>query len=476
MMKKWIACLILALSILSYGLSSAAASSPFTDALADRYKDDVLTLYDLGIIGGFPDGSFKPDSEISRGAAALMVARALGFVDLEGTLLIDTTAERPSFDDVYPGTSYYHALIALEEQGVVRGNPDGTFGPDDEVTRGAMAIMLANGFELDGIGHTNPFEDLGASSMEAVQALYDYAITSGVSEGAYGTDQFMIRSDFSVMVRASMQAGDHTAEAEEALLLLEEVKRQADHVNTGDMEPQEQQEALAMLKALIEDVEQERASIPYTNPLRAVIGTVIIDIESTLPEDSDDDNGEEDPWDDEPVNGYQPIDVLASELSDEERELANLINDYRVSLGLEPLKLSVSMTQVARSHVNDSNLHSPERAAPECNLHSWSSNGNWSPVCYTSDHANASGMWNKPSEITDGIYQGAGYEISVWASYGMTAELALSLWQSSPPHNDVIIGDGAWANLTVMGVAVKGDYSHVWFGMDDDPAGYFQTE
>ncbi|ADH98370.1 CAP and S-layer homology domain-containing protein [Salisediminibacterium selenitireducens] len=473
MIKKYIAFLIFAVSILSCGLSPAAESSPFTDPLAERYKDDVLSLYDLGIIGGFPDGSFKPDNDISRGAAAIMVARSLGFVDLEGNLLIETSADSPSFNDVYPGTSYYNALIALEEQGVVRGNPDGTFGPDDEVTRGAMAIMLANGFELAPVGHTNPFQDLGASSMDAVQALYDYAITSGISLDAYGTDQFMIRSDFSVMVRASMQAGHHTIEAEDALLLLEEVRLETDQLHAGGMNDEEQQEALTSLKALIEDLKQEQASIPYTNPLRDAIDTVIMDSEATLPDESRDENGEEEPEDDEPVTGYQPIDVLSSELSVEERELANLINDYRVSLGLEPLKLSVSMTQVARSHVNDSNLHSPERAAPECNLHSWSANGDWSPVCYTSDHANASGMWDKPYEITDGVYNGSGYEISVWASNGMTAERALSLWQSSPAHDNVIIGDGYWSNLTVMGISVKGNYSHVWFGTEDDPAGYF---
>ena len=177
---------------------------------------------------------------------------------------------------------------------------------------------------------------------------------------------------------------------------------------------------------------------------------------------------------------HRVLDVEAAELYPEEMELAALINAYRIERGLEPFEVSRSLTKVARAHVNDSNAHRPERGQDargvDCNLHSWSDQGDWTPVCYTSDHEYAEKMWNKPAEITGGLYQGSGFEISTWRSSGMTAEGALTSWQGSPPHHNVIIGDGWWSNLTVMGVAVSGEYSHVWFGTENDPAGYYELD
>lgn len=236
MNKKTIVSTALVAALAAPGFAGAAeGDSPFTDRLAERYKEDVLHLHEQGIIGGFPDGEFKPDNEISRGAAAIMVARALGYTDIDGELLVETSSEAPSFSDVHEGTSYFNALIALEETGVLSGNPDGTFGPDDPVTRGAMAIMLSNGFNLEPVGTDLPFTDTGASSADAVQALYDYAITSGVAESRYGTDLNMIRSDFAVMVNASMAAEKHTEEAADILPHLAEVQDIMKRIDAGEI-------------------------------------------------------------------------------------------------------------------------------------------------------------------------------------------------------------------------------------------------
>ena len=77
-------------------------------------------------------------------------------------------------------------------------------------------------------------------------------------------------------------------------------------------------------------------------------------------------------------------------LSEKEKELVKLINDYRISLGKRPLNVSKSLTYVARTHTKDQILHfeydlKDERGLP-ANLHSWSKYGNWTPVMYTADH------------------------------------------------------------------------------------------
>ena len=165
-------------------------------------------------------------------------------------------------------------------------------------------------------------------------------------------------------------------------------------------------------------------------------------------------------------------------LSEAEANLYYFINEYRESLGLSKLSFSKSLTSVARAHVKDSHDYTPrlqlDGRGIQGNLHSWSNNGNWSGGAYTPDHAHAQIMWDKPSELTD--YKGAGYEISVYHSIGIDPKLALDLWKSSPGHNEVIIGDNDWSFITTMGVAMDKNYSHVWFGGDEDPSGYYDIE
>ena len=165
-------------------------------------------------------------------------------------------------------------------------------------------------------------------------------------------------------------------------------------------------------------------------------------------------------------------------LSEAEANLYYLINEYRESLGLSKLSFSKSLTSVARAHVKDSHDYTPrlqlDGRGIQGNLHSWSNNGNWRGGAYTPDHAYAEIMWDKPSELTD--YKGAGYEISVYHSIGIDPKLALDLWKSSPGHNEVILGDPDWSFITTMGVAMDKNYSHVWFGGDEDPSGYYDIE
>lgn len=168
-------------------------------------------------------------------------------------------------------------------------------------------------------------------------------------------------------------------------------------------------------------------------------------------------------------------------LSQREKELANLVNEYRKSKGLKPLKISKSLTFVARTHNNDQNLYYNEnwkdkRGLP-ANLHSWSNKGKWTPVMYTSDHKYAEGMWNKPSELTD--FKVDGFEISAEGYFEAdeSAEFALKMWKESEGHNAVLTGQGNWNSLSVMGVSINGDHADIWFADEtNDPAGFFELK
>jgi uncharacterized protein YkwD len=164
---------------------------------------------------------------------------------------------------------------------------------------------------------------------------------------------------------------------------------------------------------------------------------------------------------------------FAQNLSEEEQRLYDLVMEYRDEKGLPEIPLSPSLTIVAQTHVKD--LMENDPTSDECNLHSWSSKGNWTPCCYTDDHAQAEKMWSKPSELTS--YSGNGYEIAsyFWSSdpsVGISASQALNQWKNSSGHNAVITNKSIWKNYNwqAIGVGINGNYAVIWFGEESDPA------
>lgn len=173
-------------------------------------------------------------------------------------------------------------------------------------------------------------------------------------------------------------------------------------------------------------------------------------------------------------------------LSEKEKELVKLINDYRISLGKKPLNVSKSLTYVARTHNRDQVLHfendlKDDQGRP-ANMHSWSKYGNWTPTMYN-EHSRHRIMWNKPGELTP--YKSEGFEISAGQQYytevyQMTPEIALNLWKNSPDHNEFIIKDNFLYDVyhaeRVMGISIHDGFANVWFGNNPtDPAGFHIT-
>lgn len=168
---------------------------------------------------------------------------------------------------------------------------------------------------------------------------------------------------------------------------------------------------------------------------------------------------------------YTPLKTTCcAEASSEELELYRLLNEYRVKNSLPKVPLSPSLTYVAQTHARDLSENPPKG---KCNMHSWSSSGKWSACCYTSDHAQAQCMWNKPRELTG--YPGNGYENAyrVTSEYKkLSARSAINSWIKSRDHNAVILNQGIWNDYhwQAVGIGIYGNYAVLWFGNEADPA------
>lgn len=165
------------------------------------------------------------------------------------------------------------------------------------------------------------------------------------------------------------------------------------------------------------------------------------------------------------VTGFAPETPYQEEvcLTAEEKKLYDLIMEYRKSKRLKPIPYSPKLSRVAQTHVRDLMNNYDYENRGECNPHSWSDKGSWSACCYTSDHAKASCMWDKPKEISG--YEGNGFEIAYYSSGEANATDGLEGWKKSPGHNPLLINSGTWSKLewNGIGIGIYGHYGVVWF-------------
>lgn len=140
-MKKLLqsfAALFIVFSLAVPGLSSAADNSPFKDVGGTFWaKDEINNLAKLGIIGGYPDKTFKPGSPVTREEFAALIARAF-YLDLPGS---NATA---SFSDVSNSRWSFAAIEASKEFLTGYYTPSGKsfFDPTSNATREDVAVAL----------------------------------------------------------------------------------------------------------------------------------------------------------------------------------------------------------------------------------------------------------------------------------------------------------------------------------------------
>jgi hypothetical protein len=110
----------------------ALASSSFTDIGNSPYKAAIEYLSSIGAVGGYPDGTYRPDNELWRAQYAKMADLSLGYrVTAEDVSSFSDTPDASLIDPLYPGS--YVAVAA--ENHIIEGYPDNTFRFYNNLTR-----------------------------------------------------------------------------------------------------------------------------------------------------------------------------------------------------------------------------------------------------------------------------------------------------------------------------------------------------
>lgn len=161
-------CVAMMLSVMVVGAGAA-----FSDQSKIKNTEAVDACTALNIIGGYPDGSFKPEGNITRAEVTKMICVALN----GGKNPAVSTNTTPTFSDVRNNANAAWAEGYIEScaaQGIVSGVGGGKFAPNGNVTGVQMAKMLlvSLGYKSDLEGFTGNAWATNVNVRAAQKGLY----------------------------------------------------------------------------------------------------------------------------------------------------------------------------------------------------------------------------------------------------------------------------------------------------------------
>lgn len=156
-----------------------SVKNPFTDVKpGDWFYDDVMFVYEKKLMMGTSSTLFSPNEAATRAMLATILWR------MEGSPAPKSSA---GYSDVPTGQWYSDAIAWATEKGIFEGYSNGTFGPNDPITREQLAAIFYRyashkGYDTSAVGSLEQFSDKDKASSWALDAL-KWAIGSGLMNG-----------------------------------------------------------------------------------------------------------------------------------------------------------------------------------------------------------------------------------------------------------------------------------------------------
>ncbi len=116
-----------------------SAKNDFKDLDRNYYTDSILKIYNAGVMNGDGNGNVNPKDNITREQAAVLLAKAFSVDAAEGKTSFKDNSKISSWAMPY--------VVALTQKGYINGKPDGTFAPQDKLTRAEAITIIDNMLE-----------------------------------------------------------------------------------------------------------------------------------------------------------------------------------------------------------------------------------------------------------------------------------------------------------------------------------------
>ena len=159
-----------------------APAEPFPDVDEnDWFYDEVVYVYENGLMNGVENNQFAPNTATNRAMLATILYRLAGEPAVSGDL---------PFTDVESGTWYTDAVLWAAQNGIVNGLGENTFAPMNTLTREQLVTMLyryaeAEGYDVSAAADLSGYPDAGKVQPYAQEAM-SWAVAEGIVEGMDG--------------------------------------------------------------------------------------------------------------------------------------------------------------------------------------------------------------------------------------------------------------------------------------------------
>lgn len=174
----------------------------FDDLAGHWARNAVNDMASRLIINGAGSNKFAPDRDITRAEFAAIVVRALGL----------KASGDAGFADVKSGDWYYGAVAAAYKYGIVSGYNDGSFKPNNRITRQEAMVMMARAMKVAGM-------DTGIASEAAAAELAKFTDGGSFSEWARRDAAAVIRSGLLAGSEGYARPGKNITRAETAVIV-----------------------------------------------------------------------------------------------------------------------------------------------------------------------------------------------------------------------------------------------------------------
>lgn len=141
------------------------------------------------------------------------ISRAEAATLLVRAMNLDTeNIENPNFPDVKESNFFYPYIAAIFKEGIMTGDEKGNFKPTDTLTRAEMAKILVTAYELKNKGD-NTFKDVskGHWAYDYIGALVSNELTDGYPDGTFRADAPIKRSEFAALLVRVIQLDESGA-------------------------------------------------------------------------------------------------------------------------------------------------------------------------------------------------------------------------------------------------------------------------
>ena len=171
----------------------------FNDITGHWAEEEIRELAKEGIVKGRSETEYEPEGTVTRAEFAALITRALG---------LNASLYQGDFGDVDPNAWYANEVQTIIDAGIMSGDPDGAFRPEDTISRQEMAKVIVNAYLIKtGVSDVTAaeitFSDndrIADWAKEAVGKAAALGLITGMGDGTFAPNDNMTRAQSAVVI------------------------------------------------------------------------------------------------------------------------------------------------------------------------------------------------------------------------------------------------------------------------------------